>query len=407
MGINIGAFTAPLVCGFLSQNPWFREQLIAWGIDPRNAWHFGFGAAAVGMFFGLLQYLATGRNLGTAGLEPAPAKDEGDFARRRRTFFIGLAAFLAIAAALVAVAMSRPDLLTRGNIDYGYRCLLFLVVTGFFGRLFLAGNWTPSERHRLYVIVILFLAAAVFWGVFEQAGSTLTIFAEMSTENSLLGYGFASSWWQSVNAALIVLLAPFFSWLWISLGKRNPSYGTKFAIGLFFVGLGFLWLVGGARLFTDDWKTYVAQNRDAILAAAEKYGVEIDPEKIDITRVNEIIVNAQQKETESKAEVLPPWNRVGAYWLFGVYLLHTIGELCLSPVGLSAMTKLAPTRVVGQMMGVWFLASSIGNYLGGSVSGYYERLELPTLLTLVAGSAFVMAILMLLLARPIKRWTGE
>ena len=105
--------------------------------------------------------------------------------------------------------------------------------------------------------------------------------------------------------------------------------------------------------------------------------------------------------------VLPPWNRVGIYWLFGVYLLHTIGELCLSPVGLSAMTKLAPARVAGQMMGVWFLAASIGNYLGGSVAGYYERLELPTLLLLVACSAFVMMATMLLLVRPMNRWIDD
>lgn len=404
MGINLGAFTAPLVCGFLAQNPWFRGQLEAWGIDPRSSWHFGFGAAAVGMFFGLVQYLSTGHHLGDAGVRPAPEKGPEDRARRRRTFAIGVIVFAALAAMIAGLALTHPEVLTRGNIDLAYRVLLLLVVVGFFARLFTSGGWTPGERNRLLVIVILFAAAAVFWGVFEQAGSTLTIFADLSTDNSLLGYGFASSWWQSVNAALIVLLAPLFSWLWIALGRRNPSYGTKFAIGLLFVGVGFLWLVGGARLFTEDWASYVAKNRNAILAAAQQYNVQLDPAKIEVTRVNEIIANARDA---GEADLLPAWNRVGIHWLFGVYLLHTIGELCLSPVGLSAMTKLAPARVAGQMMGVWFLAASIGNYLGGSVAGYYERLELPTLLMLVAGSAFLMTVIMLLLVRPIKRWIGE
>lgn len=401
MGINLGALLAPLVCGFLAQNEWFRQRLELWGLDPRHSWHWGFGAAAVGMFFGLVQYVATGHRLGDAGLKPAPSSGPGDTAGRRLTLGIGVLVFLMLAVAVAGIGWFFPKLLTRGNIDLAYRVLLFVVVTAFFGRLFLAGNWTPGERNRLYVIAILFAAAAVFWGVFEQAGSTLTIFADASTRNSLLGYGFASSWWQSVNAMLIVLLAPVFSWLWVTLGKRQPSYGAKFAIALSFVGLGFLWLVGGARLFTEDWKSYVSKHHDAILSAAKKYDVKLSADKIDSSHVNEIIVKARDA---GEKEILPPWNRVGTHWLFGVYLLHTIGELCLSPVGLSAMTKLAPARVVGQMMGVWFLAASIGNYLGGSVAGYYERLQLPMLLLLVAGSAFVMAAIMLMLVRPINRW---
>lgn len=404
MGINLGAFTAPLVCGFLAQNPWFRKLLESWGMDPSKAWHWGFGAAAVGMFFGLVQYVATGRNLRDAGLRPAPARDSNDTAHRRLTFVIGAIIFGVLAGIVACLGLAKPDLLTRENINNAYCALLIVVVVSFFGRMFLAGSWTRSERNRLYVIAILFAAAAVFWGVFEQAGSTLTIFAELSTDNSLLGYGFASAWWQSVNAALIVLLAPAFSWMWIALGKRNPSYGTKFGVGLVFVGLGFLWLVLGAKIFTEDWKDYVAKNREAIVASAEKHGVKLGQEKIEVSQVNEIIANAKKA---GETNILPAWNRVGVHWLFFVYMLHTIGELCLSPVGLSAMTKLAPARVVGQMMGVWFLASSIGNYLGGSVAGYYERLELPTLLTVVACSAFVMAAVMFALVRPIKNWIGD
>jgi POT family proton-dependent oligopeptide transporter len=348
MGINIGALISPLVCGWLAQNPFFKEKLIGWGLDPVNSWHWGFGAAAVGMFLGLVQYLWTGRHLGQAGLHPVPPKNAEMAASNKRTLQLGLVGAGVIAAGLTALALSRPDLMTKSNINTGFTILLFAIVIGVFAKLFLGGNWTKAERARLSVIAILFCAAAIFWGVFEQAGSTLTLFAERSTDNHLFGWNFDSSWWQSVNAMMIVLLAPVFSWLWIYLGRRNPSYPTKFGVGLLFAGLGFLWLVGGANAAAGGGK-------------------------------------------------------VGIHWLAGVYLLHTIGELCLSPVGLSSMTKLAPTRVVSMMMGVWFLAASVGNFLGGTVSSFYEKFELPTLFLMVGLSAVVMSAVMFVLVKPVKR----
>ncbi len=400
MGINLGAFSAPLVCGYFAQKPGWRAQLEAWGLDPSDAWHWGFGAAAVGMFLGLVQYVWTGRTLGDAGMRPAPARSPEEAHRRRRTLAIGIAGILGLGATAALLGSLHPELFSTQNVNSVYQVILALVVLGFFGRLFLSGTWTKSERNRLIVITILFVAATVFWGVFEQAGSTLTLFADHSTENSLLGYGFASSWWQSVNAFFLVLFAPVFSWLWMALGRRNPSYATKFAVGVLFAGLGFLWLAGGARLFSEDWASYVATNRSAILAAAERLGVAFGDGAIQVSQVNEILANAAKAGVE---EVLPAWNRVGIHWLAGVYWMHTVGELCLSPVGLSAMTKLAPQRIVGQMMGVYFLSISIGNYLGGSVAGYYEKFELPTLLTLVATSAFVMAAVMFLMVKPVRR----
>ena len=400
MGINLGAFLAPIVCGFLAQSPTWRAWLTGWGLDPKNAWHWGFGAAAVGMFFGLVQYLWTGRHLGEAGLHPAPPRTPAEASSRKRTLTIGLVLFAAAVIGVIALSQVRPDLLTTGTVNTAYQILLAVVVLGFIGNLFISGDWTPAERNRLVVIVILFAAAAVFWGVFEQAGSTLTIFADESTNNEIFGMSFPSSWWQFLNAILIVLIAPFFAWLWIALGSKNPSYGTKFGTGLLFVGLGFLWLVSGARGFQTDWKSYVSTNREAIVSASGKYGVELNPDSVQVSQVAAVIAKA---ESEGVSNVLPPWKRVGVHWLFVVYLLHTIGELCLSPVGLAAMTTLAPTRVVGQMMGVWFLAASVGNYLGGSVSGYYEKFELPTLLFAVAMSAFVMAGLMFVLSIPMKR----
>jgi POT family proton-dependent oligopeptide transporter len=168
MGINLGAFTAPLVCGFLAQHPWFQERLASWGMNPSNSWHWGFGAAAVGMFLGLVQYVTTGYKLGEAGLRPAPVKSPEDQARRKRTFVLGVILFTVLALSVVGIAVVRPGLITSSNIDYAYRVVLFAVVIGFFGRLFLAGDWTRAERNRLFVIVILFAAAAVFWGVLSK-----------------------------------------------------------------------------------------------------------------------------------------------------------------------------------------------------------------------------------------------
>ena len=353
MGINVGAFLAPIVCGtVLAQSDWFKGVLEDMGMDPRNSWHWGFAAAAVGMFFGLLQYMVTGKYLGEAGLHPSPPKNPAAAAKNRRTLQIGFGLTALAAAAVGILGWQAPHLLTKDNINNAFMVLLFGTVVLFFGKLFLAGDWTKAERARLWVIFVLFCGAAIFWGVFEQAGSTLTLFAERNTDNSVFGFEFGSATWQSLNALLIIFLAPFFAWLWIRLGKRDPSYPAKFSIGLLFAGLGFFVLVFGAQISGGSGE--------------------------EATRVSPL-------------------------WLFSVYLLHTIGELCLSPVGLSSMTKLAPARVVSLMMGVWFLAAAVGNFIGGTVSGFYEHFELPTLFGVVAASAGVMAFFMFLLVGPIKR----
>jgi POT family proton-dependent oligopeptide transporter len=400
MGINMGAFLAPLICSWLAESDMFRDTLIGWGYNPANSWHWGFGAAAVGMFFGLVQYVAMGKHLGDAGMRPVTPASPEAAAANQKTLRIGIGVVLGLILLIVVIGLTSPALLTKDNIKSAYTVILFTVVFGFFYRLFTANKWSPGERARLTVIVVLFSGAAIFWGVFDQAGSTLTLFAEGSTDNRVFGYEFPAGWWNSVNAALIVLLAPLFSILWIKLGNKNPSYPAKFSIGLVFAGLGFLWLVFGASEFTTGWKEYVSTNKAEIVAQAEKFKVEIKPEKIEVSQVNEIVAKSE-KATDTKQ--LPAWPRVAIYWLLVVYLLHTIGELCLSPVGLSSMTKLAPAQVQGMMMGVWFLASSVGQFLGGTTAGFYEKFELPTLFTLVGASAMLMAAVMFILNKPVKK----
>jgi POT family proton-dependent oligopeptide transporter len=322
MGINLGAFISPLLCGYIGQ---------------RVDWRLGFGAAGIGMTLGLVQYVVGQKHLGEAGLPPKnPALP------RAAWLLLALALGIGLLMAIGVIPVSAQGLADAGGV------MLLTVVIAVFGWMLTTRGWTPQERRRIFGIAILFLASVVFWSVFEQAGSTLNLFAERSTRTEMLGFDFPASWLQSVNSIFIILLAPVFAWLWIALGSREPSTPAKFSLGLIFVGLGFALLIGGA-------------------IQAEQ-GVEVSP-----------------------------------LWLIGVYFLHTIGELCLSPVGLSAMTKLAPARVAGLMMGVWFLSIANGNYIGGRLAALYQALPLPVLLGSVAGVAILAGLLLAAMARPIKK----
>ncbi len=352
MGINLGAFLSPLACGWLAQSERFRGILRSIGMAPENSWHFGFGMAAVGMFLGLVQYLAGWKHLGDAGMNPVAPDSPAEMAMQRRRLKIGLASVVGVVALIAALSATGMLHVTPERLGNWFGIVLLLVTVVFFASLFAAKGWTRGERNRLLTILVLFLAAAVFWSVFEQAGSTLNLFAQRNTDNRLFGMNFPASWFQSLNAIFIVMLAPVFAWLWVRLGRRNPSSPAKFVAGLLFVALGFAILIVAAKL-----------------ASA---GVKVSP-----------------------------------LWLTVTYLLHTIGELCLSPVGLSAMSRLAPVRVAGLMMGVWFLATSVGNYLGGQVASLYEAFALPTLFTVVTVFALVCALLLALLVRPIARMLAE
>jgi POT family proton-dependent oligopeptide transporter len=347
MGINLGALTSPLVTGYLAQSESFKGILRGWGISPEYSWHWGFAAAAVGMFFGLVWYLVDHRALGEAGLRPV-VRDAADAAQARRRLWQALGATVGILALFAALNSAGIVHLTAESISKNFAFFLVLLTLAFFVWLFKGNDWSREERSRLWVIVVLFIGASVFWSVFEQAGSTLTLFADRSTNNSLFGASFPSSWWQSANSAMIVALTPVFAWMWVKLGKRAPSDPAKFAVGLLFVSASFFLMVPAAMLAGSG-------------------------------------------------------NRVGWYWLFACYILQTVGELWLSPVGLSAMTKLAPARVGSLMMGVWFLAASVGNYIGGRVAGFYDKFSLPTLFAVVACYALVFTVVLALLVKPMKR----
>ncbi len=346
MGVNLGGFLGPLVSGWLAQQPAFRAMLIGWGLSPESAWHFGFGSAAVGMFFGLIQYVLGKHRFPDTVNRPLGVTTREDASRARRQFLIGLGVVVVAALATAGLARSGTISVTPQGVAGMVDILLVMLTIGLFTWLFTAGDWTAAERKRLVVIGVLFLGASVFWAGFEQAASTLNLFAQRNTANTLFGWAYPPSWLQSVNSAFIILFAPVIGAVWMKFGARNPSSPAKFSSGLFF------------------------------LSAA--YGLMI------------------------VAALTAGSSRVSPMWLVGCYFLQTIGELCLSPVGLSAMSTLAPARVQGLMMGVWFLATSIGNKIAGRVGGLYESFALPTLFGFNTGFVLVFAVLLALLVVPIK-----
>jgi POT family proton-dependent oligopeptide transporter len=333
MGINLGGLLAPLACG------WVGERI---------SWRLGFGLAGLGMAAGLIQYTLTGKNLGSAGLYPAPpASPEAGRRLKRNTALSAVAAGLILGIIGLLAATGRLEISAQA-VSGALGLVLVIVSVGIFAWLLLGRGWSAIERKRSGAILVLFVASSVFWAAYEQAGSSLSLFAERSTNRVVLGFDFPASWFQFVPAAFVMILAPIFAWLWIALRQHEPSSPTKFTLALIFGGIAFAILVPPAR---------------AAIAGA----------------------------------LVSPW------WLLSTYFLQTVGEMCLSPVGLSAMTKLAPARVAGMMMGLFFVSISIGDYLAGLAASLYESMPLPRLFGVVAGVSFAAAVLLALLIQPTKK----
>jgi proton-dependent oligopeptide transporter, POT family len=348
MGINSGALIAPIITGWLAQSDGFKRVLESAGIRPETSWHWGFGAAAVGMFLGLVQYVLGGKHLSPDGLYPVRPADPVAAAKVERQVRLVGVVTLILLLVLGAFALSGMVAIDAEVISRNFGWVLIAVTVGFFAWLFLLGQWTREERKSLVVIAVLFLAATVFWMAYEQAGSTLNLFAERSVDNRVLGHSYPASWYQSLPPLFIILFAPVFAAIWVRLGPRNPSSPAKFAIGLLSLGFGFAVMIWAATT--------------AVSGA-----------------------------------------RVSPLWLVLSYWLQTMGELCLSPVGLSAMSKLAPVRIAGLVMGVWFLALAVGNYLAGMASSFYETIPLPKLFMVVTLTALGTAMVLALLVKPIRR----
>jgi POT family proton-dependent oligopeptide transporter len=333
MGINIGALIAPLACGYVGE---------------RIGWRLGFGVAGLGMLIGVVQYMLTSHRLGSAGLHPASTGDPEKDRRERKSAALGVGIFVGVLALIGVMAATGAITLSPTAISTGLGwCLLGISVVVFSWLIFF-GDWSAVERKRCAAILVLFVASALFWAAFEQAGSSLNLFAERYTNCNLFGFDFPASWYQTVQPVFVIALAPVFAWLWLALGKKEPPSPGKFMFGLLFGGLAFLILIPAANMTLGGGKA-------------------------------------------------------GPWWLIGTYFLQTLGELCLSPVGLSAMTKLAPARAAGFMMGIWFLSTSIGNWLAGQAVSVSASMPLPTLFGSVGWFSIGAAAVLALLIKPTVR----
>jgi POT family proton-dependent oligopeptide transporter len=281
MGINLGAFIAPLVTGWLGQ---------------KINWHIGFAAAGVGMVLGLIQYVYGRKYLVAASEASTPQ------------------------TAAVESAAALPQ-----------------------------KSFTKQEWGRIAAALILTAFALIFWAGFEQAGSSLTLFADRATRLTILGFNYPSSWFQSVEPLFVIIFSPIFAWIWLTAGRREPSSPAKFTMGLFFLSLSFLLIVPAARYF-------------------QSHGERVSP-----------------------------------MWLVGLYFLQMAGELCLSPVGLSMVTKLSPPKIVGFMMGVWFFATAMGNYVAGWVAGLVGHRSYSEVFMIAFVTAAVVTLILAVMIPIIKR----
>ena len=298
MGINIGGFLAPIVTGFLAQSAWFKSWLESVGFDPTQSWHWGFAAAGVGMTIAMIIFARHAHGL--------PEPDSQDHVVLASDETPGQ--ILRSTAAMLAGTLVLLGLVLASDIE-GLTWLRWLFVALPVAGIIYAVQLPSEDSKRMAAIGVLFIAAMIFWAIFEQAGTTIALFADQLTRTDIGGIPFPSAWFQSINPVFVIVLTPFFAALWMRWGVKQPSPAVKFAFGLVFLATSFLLMVPAATLAVSG--------------------------------------------------------RVSPLWLVGLFFLQTVGELLISPVGLSTMTRLAPLRTTGLVLGLWFLAAAFGNKLAG------------------------------------------
>jgi POT family proton-dependent oligopeptide transporter len=341
IGINVGGVLGPFVTG-LAQ--------VYFGLRA------GFAAAAFFMGVGVVQFYFTRRHLGAAGAH-APSSEAHRTSVARQWLYLWVA--VGVAALLLTAVGGGWIPVNAVRLAQTVTYVILAMVVLYFLYYFIAAGLTSEERRRGVVLIVLFVGSVLFWSGYEQAGSSLNLFADRYTDRAIgwLHFVIPTGWFQSLNSAFIILFAPFFAWAWIALAKRNlnPSAPAKFALGVMLMGSGFL-----------------------VMAAA--------------------------------ASIVASGSKVLPYWLITTYLLHTFGELCLSPVGLSYYTKLTPKRFVGQMMGMWFLSLSLGNLVAGLIAGEFDAnnvAAMPGQYMHIVYFAVGLGAALLILSHPVKKLMGN
>ena len=329
MGINIGSFAAPIVTGWAAQ---------------QRGFHWGFAIAGIGMTLAVIQYALGWKRLhGVGDHAPIPAT-----AHERRRFFLLIGAVVVFIAAIAWVLGLMGDTNFFDRVASAITIFILIVPFVYFFQLFRRKDYTPTEKRHVRAFLCIFIGAAAFWMVFEQSGSTLTLFAEDVTDMSVGTWEMPVAWLQSANPLFIIIFAPIFAAIWTKLADRAPRTSVKFAIALVGVGISVLVLVIPMSAF---------QNSGA---------------------------------------------QAALFWILGTYLLQTWAELLLSPTGLSATSKLAPAGASGQMLALWFVATSVGTSIGGQIGKFTADNPVNTFL-LSAAIPIAIGITLLVFAKVVNR----
>ena len=365
VGINIGAGAAPLIGMLLAQSHGFRSFLESHSIDPNLCWKIGFAVPALGMALGVVQYLLGYQRLGEAGLHPTVPSDANKAGRDRKV----LVAIVAGLAGLVLVAVGIDRFitpLTKEAIVNAFGVGLLIAAIAIFVGYFKTAR-DSGERKRVTAMIPLFIGGIAFFAVFEQASTTLSLFAERLVHRQYLGLHVVASAYQFINAGCIIVMASAFAWMWLKLAKagKEPTSVNKFAIGTVFTAISFVVMLPTLSTISQ------------------------------VDGVNPDYFFAH------------PFRTVSPNFLVALYFFSTCAELCISPVGLSSMSKLAPKRLAGMVMGTWFLGTAIGNYLAGRAAALSASHGYAFLFYTLIIMSLVIAAALFGVAPMIRRVLGE
>jgi POT family proton-dependent oligopeptide transporter len=346
MGINLGALISPLICGYLGEN---------------INWHYGFAVAGLGMICGLIQFKLTEHHLGQAGLQPVRSVDANIQDKQHKTVRNSLWVFGVALSVFIILLYAQILIINPVAVANVFKWLIVISVIAYFIYVLLMEKLDTTEKKKVIAISIIFVITAVFYTGYEGQGSTLNLFAERYTDMYIGNFEMPASWMQSLPPIYVIIFVPVFTalWLWLAKRKLNPITPVKLSLGLFFMGLGYVAMIGAS---------YIVITGDKPLPT----------------------------------------------WLFLTYMLHTFGEICLYPIGLSGITKLSPKRLVGRMMGVFFMALALGNLIAGLFAGDIDEKAvaadphvLVDLFQFVAILMMTSAAVVLLISRPLRKLMSD